>query len=36
MVGMLTSYDVVQYMAKLEAGHFEQVLKLSTRPASGL
>jgi len=28
-VGILTSFDVVRYMAQLEAGHFEQVLKLS-------
>ena|SRR5208337_2587348 len=27
-VGILTSFDVVQYMAQLEAGHFEQLLKL--------
>lgn len=27
-VGMLTSFDVVRYMAQLEAGHFEQILKL--------
>ncbi len=27
-VGMLTSFDVVQYMAQLEAGHFELMLKL--------
>jgi len=27
-VGMLTSFDIVQYMAGLEAGHFEQLLKL--------
>jgi CBS domain-containing protein len=35
-VGMLTSYDVVQYMAQLEAGHFEQVLKLRPLPESEL
>jgi CBS domain-containing protein len=28
-VGILTSFDVVRYMAQLESGHFEQVLKLS-------
>jgi len=27
-VGILTSFDVVKYMARLEVGHFEQVLKL--------
>ena len=27
-VGILTSFDVVKYMAQLEAGHFEQTLKL--------
>jgi hypothetical protein len=27
-VGILTSFDIVQYMAQLEAGHYEQVLKL--------
>lgn len=27
-VGILTSFDVVQYMAHIETGHFEQVLKL--------
>jgi CBS domain-containing protein len=27
-VGILTSFDVVKYMAHLETGHFEQVLKL--------
>jgi predicted transcriptional regulator len=35
-VGMLTSYDVVQYMAQLEVGHFEQVLKLRPLPESEL
>jgi len=28
-VGMLTSFDVVRYMAQLEAGQFEQLLKIS-------
>jgi hypothetical protein len=28
-VGMLTSFDVVRYMARLETGQFEQFLKLS-------
>jgi hypothetical protein len=28
-VGMLTSFDVVRYLARLETGHFEQMLKLS-------
>lgn len=28
-VGMLTSFDVVRHLARLEAGHFEQMLKLS-------
>ncbi|HTR44833.1 MAG TPA: CBS domain-containing protein [Thermodesulfovibrionales bacterium] len=28
-VGMLTSFDVVRYMARLEAGQFEQLLKIS-------
>jgi predicted transcriptional regulator len=27
-VGILTSFDVVRYMAQLEMGHFEQLLKL--------
>lgn len=27
-VGILTSFDIVQHMAGLEAGHFEQLLKL--------
>jgi CBS domain-containing protein len=27
-VGILTSFDVVQYMAHLESGHFDQLLKL--------
>ena len=27
-VGILTSFDVTRYMAHLEMGHFEQVLKL--------
>jgi len=27
-VGILTSFDVVREMAKLETGHFEQVLKI--------
>ena len=27
-VGMLTSFDVVRHMARLETGHFEQVLKI--------
>jgi predicted transcriptional regulator len=27
-VGILTSFDVVRYMAHLETGHFERVLKL--------
>jgi predicted transcriptional regulator len=27
-VGMLTSFDVVRHMASLEAGHFEQLLKI--------
>ncbi|HAM49294.1 MAG TPA: hypothetical protein DCP92_00825 [Nitrospiraceae bacterium] len=29
-VGVLTSFDVVRYMARLETGQFEQVLKLSS------
>jgi predicted transcriptional regulator len=33
-IGMLTSYDVVQYMAQLEAGHFQQMLKLGESPKS--
>jgi len=28
-IGMLTSFDIVQYMAQLEAGHFELMLKLA-------
>ena len=28
-IGILTSFDVVQYMAQLEAGHFQHMLKLS-------
>jgi len=31
-VGILTSFDIVQYMAGLEAGHFEQMLKLGKEP----
>ncbi|HXX56364.1 MAG TPA: CBS domain-containing protein [Thermodesulfovibrionales bacterium] len=27
-VGMLTSFDVVRYMAKLETGHYEPMLKI--------
>lgn len=27
-VGILTSFDVVRHMARLEAGHFEQLLKI--------
>lgn len=27
-VGLLTSFDVVRYMAQLEEGHFEQMLRL--------
>ncbi len=27
-VGMLTSFDVVRYMARLETGHYEQMLKI--------
>jgi len=27
-VGILTSFDIVRYMAHLETGHFEQMLKL--------
>lgn len=27
-VGLLTSFDVVRYMAQLDEGHYEQVLKL--------
>jgi len=27
-VGILTSFDIVRYMAHLETGHFEQMLKM--------
>lgn len=37
-VGILTSFDVVRYMAQVEMGHFEQVLKLrrEERGSAGL
>ena len=34
-VGILTSFDVVRYMAQLEEGHFEQMLKLGNLPPKG-
>jgi len=33
-VGMLTSFDIVRYMAHLEAGHYEAFLKLGRAKAS--